>query len=337
MNKINVPVNPTYHEVINDFAKEWEKNKSERYKEYRKKWLENPKKFIVEEAPLHLDIEPTNACNLKCPMCPRTVLINDVNKSKDFKVGSMSFETYKKIIDEASEIGVYSVKLNWLGEPLIHPDIVNMVRYAKKKGIIDVMLNTNAVLLNEELSRNLIEAGLDKIFFSFDSPFKEKYEKIRIGAKFENTLNNIKSLVDIRNNMGKTSPLTRVSMVLMDSNRNEYNKFVELFKNIVDVVAYVEYREPTANAKYKIDYEKKFACSQLWQRMFIAWNGDVIPCCVDSEKEMIINNIHKDSIKNIWNSNKYNNLRKNHKNGEWYKENRCRECDIPNKETDGDI
>ncbi|QCH26959.1 radical SAM/SPASM domain-containing protein [Clostridium tyrobutyricum] len=336
-NNINVPVNPTYHEVVNDFAKEWEKNKSERYKEYRRKWSENPKNFIVEDAPLHLDIEPTNACNLKCPMCPRTVIVNDDIRSKNFTVGIMEFYTFKKIIDEAVQIGVYSIKLNWLGEPLVHPQIVDMVRYAKQKGIIDVMFNTNAALLNEELSKQLIEAGIDKIFFSFDSPFKEKYEQIRVGAKFEDTFNNIKKLIQIRNEMGRTSPLTRVSMVLMENNKDEYDEFIKLFKDIVDVVAYVEYREPIASVKDKIDYEKKFACSQLWQRMFISWNGDVVPCCVDSEKEIFINNVNKVSIKNIWNSSKYNNLRENHKNGEWYKENRCKKCDIPNKIKDGTI
>lgn len=333
--KINVPVNPTYHEVINNFAKEWEKKKSNKYKEYRAKWLENPKNFVHEGYPLHLDIEPTNACNLKCPMCPRTVIMNDEAKNKSFNVGMMKLEDFKKIIDEAVEIGVYSIKLNWLGEPLVHPNIVEMVKYAKEKGIEDVMFNTNAAILTEEMSRKLIEAGLDKIFFSFDSPAKEKYESIRIGANFDDTLNNIKTLMKLRKDMGRTSPLTRVSMVLMEDNKDEYEKFVDLFKDIVDVVAYVEYREPMPIEK--TEYNSDFACSQLWQRMFIAWDGDVIPCCVDSEKDMIMGNVHNDSIKNIWNSDKYRELREDHKLGKYHNHWRCRKCDLPNKKSDGNI
>lgn len=333
--EIKVPVNPTYHEVINENAKKWENNKSSKYKEYRKKWLENPKKFIVEDAPLHLDIEPTNACNLKCPMCPRTALINDKEKNEKFKIGLMDITTYKKIIDEAVEIGVYSIKLNWLGEPLVHPQIVEMVKYAKEKGIIDVMFNTNAALLSKDIAKKLIEAGLDKIFFSFDSPSKEKYESIRIGANYEETLNNINNIVKIRNEMKKTSPLTRVSMVLMEDNKKEYDEFVELFKNIVDVVAYVEYRSPVPNDK--LEYNEEFACCQLWQRMFIAWNGDVIPCCTDSEKELLIGNINTNSIKEIWNGKRYKELRESHKNGRYDDYNRCKMCDDTQKKSDGSI
>jgi len=334
MKDMNIPVNPTYHEVNNEIAKQWEKNRSKKYKEYRKKWVENPTNFILEDAPLHLDIEPTNACNLKCPMCPRTVMLQE-NKSK-FNISSMDLETFKKIIDEAVEIGVYSIKLNWLGEPLVHPNIVDMVKYAKAKGIVDVMFNTNGVALDENMSIKLIEAGLDKIFFSFDSPFKEKYEEIRVGANFEKTLNNIKRFVEIRNEKGKDTPLTRVSMVLMETNHDEYAKFVDLFKDIVDVVAYVEYREPVSKETKK-DYNEQFACSQLWQRMFIAADGDVIVCCVDSQKEYIVGNIYNDTIKNIWKNKKYGNIRQFHKNGEYYKIGMCAKCDLPCKKESGTV
>ncbi|MFZ5969491.1 MAG: radical SAM/SPASM domain-containing protein [Bacillota bacterium] len=334
MKGMNIPVNPTYHEINNEIAKQWEENRSKKYKEYRKKWVENPRNFIVEDAPLHLDIEPTNACNLKCPMCPRTVLIQE-DKSK-FKVSSLDMETYKKIIDEAVAIGVYSIKLNWLGEPLVHPNIVDMVKYAKIKGIEDVMFNTNGVALDENMSIKLIDAGLDKIFFSFDSPFKEKYEAIRVGATFEKTLNNIKRFVEIRKEKGKDTPLTRISMVLMETNQDEYEKFVDLFQDIVDVVAYVEYREPVSK-KTREEYNEQFACSELWQRMFIAADGDVIVCCVDSQKEYIVGNIYNDTIKNIWKNEKYNKIRQFHKNGEYYKIDMCAKCDLPCKKESGTV
>ena len=334
---LNVPVNSTYHEVKSEFAIQWEKNKDEKYKEYRRKWSENAKNFIVEKAPLHLDIEPTNACNLKCPMCPRTVILNDESKNENFHVGNMKLETFKKLIDEAVEIGVYSIKLNWLGEPLVHKDIVEMVRYAKEKGIIDVMFNTNAALLTEDISRKLIEAGLDKIFFSFDSPYKEQYEEIRVGASYEESLENIKSIVKIRNSMGKTTPLTRVSMVLMDDNKEAYNDFVELFKDIVDIVAYVEYREPIGEGMEITENVNGFACAQLWERMFVAWDGEVIVCCVDSERGYVAGNIHENSIKEIWNGEKYAHIRKCHKDGEFYKIGICSKCDLPLRKKDGDV
>jgi MoaA/NifB/PqqE/SkfB family radical SAM enzyme len=332
MKEINVPINSADHIVSNDFIKEWEKHKDQRYMEYRMKWVENPKNFILEEAPLHLDIESTNACNLKCPMCPRTALLNDSNENNKFIIGKMDITTFQRLIDEAVEIGVYSVKLNWLGEPLLHPDIVEMVRYAKKKGILDVMFNTNAVLLTEELSRKLIESNLDKIFFSFDSPNKKTYEQIRIGAKYEETLDNIKTFVGIRNKLQKNSPFTRVSMVLMEKNKNEYNEFVDLFRNIVDVVAYVEYRAPFGTEEKAMNKNKKCACSQLWQRMFIDWSGDCMICCADDRKECVVGSIHKNTIKEIWKSDEYMKLRNYHKTGDFYKIDICKKCTLLHKE-----
>lgn len=332
MKNIHVPINPTYHEILNENARRWEELKDDRYREYRRKWVKNPKNFILESAPLHLDIEPTNACNLKCPMCPRTVLISDGRK---FDIGKMPLETYKQIIDEAATIGVYSIKLNWLGEPLVHPDLIEMVRYAKEKGIIDVMFNTNAVLLTQSISKSFIEAGLDKLFFSFDSPVKKKYEEIRIGADFDKTLENIKNVNQMRESLKRVSPLTRVSMVLMDDNRDEYEEFVELFRDIVDIVAYVDCRKPVAEETDQHLNSIKFACSQLWQRMFISWNGDCIICCVDSEKRHVVGNIHNATIRSIWLNETYSQLRKLHQSGRWHEMDICRGCSLPEKEESG--
>ncbi|WP_430883981.1 radical SAM/SPASM domain-containing protein [Fusibacter sp. JL216-2] len=331
--KFTIPVNPTYHEVNNDVAKQWEKNKSPRYKEYRKKWSNNPLEFKLEEAPLHLDIEPTSACNLKCPMCPRTVMLE--SGETNLSVETMPLDVYKKIIDEAAEIGVYSIKLNWLGEPMVHPDIVEMVRYAKEKGLVDVMFNTNGTLLNENISVELIEAGIDKIFFSFDSPNKEKYESIRIGAKFDEVYNNIKRFVELRNEMGRTTPLTRMSMVLMEENSDEFEEYVEMFKDIVDVVAYVEFREPMRETQKEYNYN--FACSQLWQRMFIAADGEVIVCCVDNTREYVVGNIHQNSIKEIWRNEKYMEIRAKHSCGKYNEVAMCSKCDLPNRKESGTV
>lgn len=172
-----VPVNVNFHETVySAFHEKWLASKSERYNEYRKKWADNPANYIDEGYPINLDIEASMACNLRCPMCPRTVRINEKDK-KLRESAHFDFALYKRLIDEAAEIGVYAVKLNWLGEPLMNPRIVDMVKYAKDRGIEDVLMNTNAVLLTEEMSRNLIAAGIDKLFFSFDSPYKDNYEK----------------------------------------------------------------------------------------------------------------------------------------------------------------
>jgi len=103
---------------------------SDEYKKYRKDWMENPKKFIVSDFPLHLDIEATNRCNLKCVFCDKLPYL-----SKD-KIGDMDMGLYKKIIDEGARYGLMGVKLSYRGEPLLNKNVVEMVKYAKNRAIL---------------------------------------------------------------------------------------------------------------------------------------------------------------------------------------------------------
>lgn len=323
--KRNININQAYHEVLNEKYKLWEMMRNERYKEYREKWSNNPINFVIEESPLHLDIELTSACNLKCPMCPRTVLVED--DYTNFNINMMNLDLYKKIINEAADIGVYSVKLNWLGEPLMHRDIIEMVKYAKDKGIEDVMLNTNAVLLDNDMSKGLIEAQLDKLFFSFDSPVKEKYEAIRVGANYNKTLDNIKNFIELRNTMGMASPITRVSMVLMENNKSEYEEFIELFKDIADEIAYVDYLPPVSEG-IDFEYNDNFVCSQLWQRMVITADGEALVCCPDIYREYVVGNVNRDSILEIWKNEKIEKIRQVHMKGNYNKIPMCAKCNL---------
>ncbi|MCX7748439.1 MAG: radical SAM protein [Clostridia bacterium] len=333
-NKTKVPVDTYIGEIRSEAAKKWDESRPDEYKEYRRKWVENPKNFILEEGPLNLDLEVTSYCNLKCPMCPRTVMIRDNLKvnGKKFESGYMDLDLFKNLIDQAVEMGVKAIKLNWLGEPLAHKNIVEMVAYAKQKGIIDILMNTNAVFLTEKLSRELIEAGLDKLSFSFDSPQKEDYEKIRIGANFDKVIENIKTFNKIRTELGKDTPQTRVSMVLMKSNQHQYQDFVNLFKDVVDVVAYSNYsdHEEIIGADEKTEKREKiknFSCAQLWQRMFVTWDGDVIVCCVDIMRNYIVGNAKHEKLKDIWKNQKYEYMRKKHKKGEYMDIPICSKCD----------
>ena len=144
MTKINIKTNATYGETRKngDRPLEWELNRGPEYWEYRRKWEEYPKKQITPEGPLHLDIETLNLCNLACGFCPRTV---EVNKGT-YSTGIMKFDFYSNLIDQGADFNACSVKFNFMGEPLMHPDVIKQVAYAKQKGFIEVMFNTNAVL-----------------------------------------------------------------------------------------------------------------------------------------------------------------------------------------------
>lgn len=325
-----VPVNSTFHQALtSERAERWLASRSPRYHEYRRKWKENPQNYIDEGYPLCLDIEASAACNLKCPMCPRTVYENkekgDFHNSKHF-----NFELYKKVIDEAAELGVYAVKLIWFGEPLMNPRIVDMVAYAKQKGIEEVSLNTNAVLLNEKMSRGLIEAGLDGLYFSFDAPDKETYEKIRVGANYDQVLGNIKRFHEIRDELNSIGPFTRAQMVVMPENQVTLQDYIDLFGNIVDAIFYSDYIDHGNYKKYYDILQKskdvEFSCFQLWARMYLGAEGEIGICCFDTNNFTGLGNIKDTTIRAAWNSDFYKTIREGHKNFQWDQFKICAQC-----------
>ena len=109
--------------------------------------------------PVKMWVEPTNTCNLKCVMCPQSC------DETPFKRGFMEFSLFRKIIDEAKDF-VFDINLHHSGESLLHPDIIEMIRYAKQAGIYTRM-HTNATKLDEKKAQGILDAGLDFLSFSF--------------------------------------------------------------------------------------------------------------------------------------------------------------------------
>jgi len=296
-------------------------NNGPAYIEYRRRWNENPKKYIVDTFPIHLDLESITQCNLKCSLC-----FQSYNPPE---YARMETKLFKKIIDEGAKKNLCSVKLQFRGEPLLDTRIVDMVRYAKKKGIIEAMLNTNATLLNGELAKNLIEAGLDKIICSADGYTKEVYENIRIGANFDKVLNNIRCLQSLKKKMGSQKPIVRVQMIDAPINHSQIGGYLKFWGKIADQVAIAGMSDQKDD---KDDFTPlpNFACAQLWQRLVVLADGDVLPCCgalwQGNEKLEVLQNVKDVSISEIWHSDKLNKLRDLHRKGKTHKIKMCRLC-----------
>ena len=220
------------------------------FKDYRHEWRNNPKlaiknKLIGEKfnnskiRPLCIDIEVASVCDLACPHCYRQFISTpDKIMSKD-----LAF----KLIDQASEIKVPSMKFNWRGEPLLNPSLPEIIDYAKQKGVLETIINTNATKLDENMSRKIINSGLDLLIYSFDGGTKKSYEKMRPGRfkknNFEEIYNNIKNFSKLKKKMKSSFPRTKIQMVLTDDTFNEQEKYFNLFKDIVDDVSVKQYTE----------------------------------------------------------------------------------------------
>jgi MoaA/NifB/PqqE/SkfB family radical SAM enzyme len=315
----------TYHEIVCDES--WKALRSPAYHEYRKQWDAVPRDKVELPFPIHLDIETTNICNLRCPMCPRTVLLANDEFSP---LGNITQDEYRAMIDEGVKHGLKSIKLNYLGEPMAHPDVVWQVEYAKQKGVLDVMMNSNGTLLTDRMAKDLLAAGLDNLFISFDAVNPADYEVQRIGTSMGKVIDNVYNFIKLRNER-KPDCQVRISMVMYKEPKwmEQFEAMKVMWKGLVDAIGYGYYVERDRNRQGEYPEVPGFHCAQPFQRMFLKYNGNTTICCVDDKDETIVGNWREQSLYDIWNGAAYKEIRKLHGTGCYYKMGMCRKCYLP--------
>lgn len=314
-----IKVNSEYQRLA---GKDFFENNGPRLKEYRQKWVEWPKNFHAGEFPLFIDIEVTSACNLRCPFC--------IRRSKSIKKRFISFDDLKKIIDEGEANNLYGVKFSILGEPLLHPRIHEFVRYAKQKGLVDVYFNTNAVLLTQKISQELIEAGLDRISISFEGYTKDVYERYRVGAKYEAVLANIENLQLLKKKLGVEHPKIRVQTVMLRELEPTLQGYKEFWGKRVDEIGFISYQERIKVKKRGVCYP--WACSQVWQRLAVFCDGTISACNHDEDGLLSLGNIRETTIKKVWNAGPLNRIRGLHRKGMAHLVRACDNCYLRDSE-----
>lgn len=320
IDKLIIEANANFHHIGGDNL--FEKN-DVIFMEYRRKWKEWPETFSIGGFPLFLDVEITSACNLKCPFCATTFRENWISK------GLMKFDVCKKIIDEGAENNLYGVKYNIRGEPLIHPQIHEFVSYAKKKGLVDVYFNTNAMLLDDEMARKLIDAGLDRLSISFEGYTKDVYEKYRVGAVFEQVLFNIENIQTLKKKLGVRHPKIRVQTVMLPEIENTFDEYTKFWTTRADEVGYLDYKEMKVKKKGIVYL---WACPQIWQRMAIWWDGTILPCNHDDNGLLALGNVNEVLLRDAWCSDALNKVRDAHKRGQAHNISACDGCYLRDSE-----
>jgi wyosine [tRNA(Phe)-imidazoG37] synthetase (radical SAM superfamily) len=278
---------------------------------YRYRFNVYPRQRRLRRVPIILAVEPTSVCNIRCTMCFQM----DSALSRDRSLrGFMDPGLYKRIIDEAALKGVCGIVLASRGEPLLHKHITDFVEIAKQAGIIDVKLNTNATRLTESVSRQLLRAGLDTLVFSVDSAVKEQFEKIRMGAKFDQIVENVSRFHEIRRSeFPESRTRTRISMVLQDHDQNA--KYAAAFwRSLVDEFA-VRWAIPRLGIYDQALNSNSRPCSLLWERLYVWWDGVVNTCDEDYLSWLKIGQLTAvggPSIEQLWTGDRMNHYRQLH-------------------------
>jgi len=291
-----------------------------KYLIFRYKFKNNPINHIVSDFPNYVLIEPVSSCNLRCIMCFQ--IDETFNKSSEF-MGMMNLELFKKVIDQAHIGGTNAITLASRGEPTLHPKLGDMLEYCKDK-FMELKINTNATRLNEKLIHQILKFGVTEMVFSVDSYQKEEYESIRVRGIFENVLNNIKLFKTIREQHYPDSTcITRISgvKIMKEQDPIQFKKFWEQY---VDHVVLVEMENRWDTYHNSKEIAGTNPCNYLWERLYVWYDGICNPCDIDYKSELSVGSVHKNSLGEIWNGSKFNEIREKHLNGNRHA---CYPCD----------
>lgn len=302
-----------------------------KYLWHRYKVAYKNKSAVVGCGPREAWIEPTNHCNLRCVMCPQ---------SKGLKVakGYMDIALYTKVLNELARARVQRINLFMGGESLLHKDLLKMVSMAKDRDI-PLRIHTNATILTGNLAKGLLESGaLEEISFSFDGEDPEQYEKIRVNAKFDKTLANIVRFLELKKELRMATPRVLIQ-VIKEANPDGSapdvsEKIKALFAGLpVDRFAPICFHnfggtlDTDGAIRYELQKRVYSPCRHLWRSINVAWDGEVVGCCIDMDKKMVLGDLKIQSAMEVWNGEPMRRFRSALAEGRYKEVELCAECD----------
>lgn len=260
--------------------------------------------------PQYYILEPTRLCNFSCFMCP--------NKNyRGNEKGHMNLENFKFIVEQIAPFAE-TIQLYWMGEPFLHPYILDMIHFIKNNTKAKLIISTNGSCLQKSICDQLIHSKLDVLIIDVDATNEETYKKIRTGGDFNVLINNIKYLLSVNYSIN-----VYLQFLEFNLNKDEKLSFVHKWENENCNVSFSwvdtwanQMNELVCHAESLSPYstEMRGPCADLWNKMVINYLGEVNLCCHDYKRIYKIGNLLNNSVPEIWNNNTMQLLRKHHIN-----------------------
>ncbi len=272
--------------------------------------------------PVHITVEPTNACNLECPVCETG------NGSMARPTGLMKQDRFEALIDQlAPHMSV--LMFYFMGEPFLNKHAYEMIRYARQKGIY-VETCSNGDFVDAD---GVIYSDVNDISFQLGGMTQETHEIYRVKGNLARVQSNLIDLVKARNKNPQSNVKINVGFVVMKHNEHEVSEFLRWAKeigvdqaNVIDPCVRTVSEGKTLlpeDRKYWFYDEDAFErgvlkpkhipnneCTWIWNSVSINWDGSVVPCCRDPNGKHVFGNVFEKSLREIWNGKDMRNFRK---------------------------
>jgi radical SAM protein with 4Fe4S-binding SPASM domain len=278
---------------------------------------------VIMGLPFAISVEPTTACNLGCPEC--------ISGLRAFtrQTGNIQSSFFKKVVDSIHETLIY-LNFYFQGEPYLHKDLFDMIRYAADKGIY-TSTSTNAHFLDDERARKTVESGLSRLIISIDGADQETYSQYRVGGDLSKVIAGTANLIRWKKSLRSHTPFVVFQFLVVRPNEHQVDKVRQMAASLgvdevwIKTAQVIDY---TNDPNRLIPLEQKYSrykkdksgqvlpvnampdyCWKMWHSQVITWNGLVVPCCFDKDAEHPMGNLNEQSVPEIWESKNYEEFR----------------------------
>jgi len=278
--------------------------------------LRNEFRQKILKLPTQVVLEPTNRCNLNCPYCMvgvHTKLVAEHGSAAHEYMhrpqGCMDEETFFAVMRHLKQFGILKVYLHFQGEPFLNPLLPRFARILKSNRF-NVGVFTNGMALHGKNIQEIADAEVDLIRFSVDGATNVSYAQNRVGGNFERVFENMRLTA-----LAHRGKATRIEWQFLALRNNEHEiEQAQALAQKIGVHFFVKgFRDTDTelnprNARFQAQFLKK-PCKDIYRQLGIYWNGDVVPCCYDTDASEVMGNVVKNSLMDIWNSPKYREFR----------------------------
>ena len=292
-----------------------------------------------------INIELFGGCNLSCPMCPQS----NNGRERDFKK-YLSFNLFKKIVDEAIPHGLEFVSIAGSGEPLLAKNLVECISYLTEHGIKS-LIYTNGIRLDERLFRDLCSNGLSDLKVSCQGWDKESYAKWMSIDAYDEMREKLMMCYSILNSEKKYDTFLQTNHLIQDYDESEYQKSMYM-KNWIDYLncfgeiwmghnwagQYVNdnISRVSKGLKEKSSEIKLRSCGRPLSNVIEIRAGGlnghkaaVVPCpnVLGRDSDAVLGHADVENVFDVFNGVKYRNLRKAHISKNFKSIDYCKDCD----------
>ncbi len=280
------------------------------------------KKTKLKSKPYKLILDPTNGCNLGCPLCPTGLGVSSRKK------GVLKINQFKEVIDQFKDYVIEVHLYNW-GEPTLNKKLNEMLSYCKENNLWTRISSNLSLNLKDEYLESLVKSGLNLLHVDIDGLDQEVYVKYRKKGNIDQVMSNLKKIIEIKKNNNQKYPVLELAMLAMKQNEHQHQDFLKLKKELdVDVVRidkiqhnpnmdtswlpenkeliYSSYEDSGGKgSSHSSTSNIKNPCHWPWSGIVVNYDGGVNPCCLVDDPKADFDNIYQKPIEEIWNSEKY--------------------------------